>query len=138
MMREVIVKRGGGDRGSALVEFVLVFPIVMVMLFGIVEFGILLNAQLVLDSTARDAARRSAVEGGATERVYELIESQLLTGGIEPEEVEVYISPWTAPYGHSIRVRLTYEYPLMVPAIRAIVGRSVSLKSEVITRSEKL
>ena len=138
MMREVIVKRGGGDRGSALVEFVLVFPIVMVMLFGIVEFGILLNAQLVLDSTARDAARRSAVEGGATERVYERIESQLLTGGIEPEEVEVYISPWTAPYGHSIRVRLTYEYPLMVPAIRAIVGRSVSLKSEVITRSEKL
>lgn len=126
------------DRGSAVAEFVLVLPIMMVLLFGIMEFGLVLNAQLVLDATARDAARRSAIEGGATRKVYERIEQQLMVGGIKPEEVDVYISPWTAPYGHTIRVRLTYEYPLMIPTIRAIVGKSVTLKSEVITRSEKL
>lgn len=51
------------ERGQALVEFALVFPIFLLVLFGIVEFAFLLNAQLSLNYATRDAALVAAEAG---------------------------------------------------------------------------
>ncbi len=50
-------------RGQALVEFALVFPIFVVLLLGIIEFGFLFNALLSVNYSARDAALAAAEAG---------------------------------------------------------------------------
>lgn len=62
--------RGRGDgrvvvrdpqRGASLVEFALVFPILALLLFGTIEFGIAFNDYQSVRHGAREAARRAVV-----------------------------------------------------------------------------
>ena len=53
------------QRGGALVEFALVASIVMVFLFGILEFGELLYSYHAVANAARLGARYAAVHGSA-------------------------------------------------------------------------
>lgn len=45
------------DRGAAAVEMALVTPLLLLMLFGIIDFGRMLNAQITLTEAAREGAR---------------------------------------------------------------------------------
>ena len=49
------------DRGAALVELTLVLPILTLLVFGMVEFGIAFNDNLALRQGVREAARQGAV-----------------------------------------------------------------------------
>lgn len=45
------------ERGTAIVEFALVFPLVLFLLFVIIEFGILIYNQQVITNASREGAR---------------------------------------------------------------------------------
>jgi hypothetical protein len=49
--------RGMNQRGVAAVEFALLLPVLIMVLFGIIEFGIALSRQQVLDTASREGAR---------------------------------------------------------------------------------
>jgi hypothetical protein len=51
----------GGDRGAQAVEFALVVPLLLVLVFGIIDFGRALNAQISLNQAAREGVRASAL-----------------------------------------------------------------------------
>lgn len=57
------------DRGAAAVEFALVLPLLLVLLFGVIDFGRLLNAQIMLTEAAREGARAAAMGHAAGPRV---------------------------------------------------------------------
>jgi Flp pilus assembly protein TadG len=61
------IKRSGAadDRGAAAVEFALVLPLLIAMLFGIIQFGALFFLHNNMVNAAREAARKMAV-GEAT------------------------------------------------------------------------
>ncbi len=63
--------RGGaaGEGGQALVEFALLLPLLLTVLFGTVEFGRLFVAYLDVVEAAHDAARVAALGGGTTSAV---------------------------------------------------------------------
>lgn len=48
-------------RGSALVEFALVTPILVVLILLMVQYGLVMNRILILSHAAREAARHAAV-----------------------------------------------------------------------------
>lgn len=58
--------RSGSEEGAAAVEFALVVPLLLVLLFGIIEFGTAYNAQILVTNAAREAARELSVEDAAT------------------------------------------------------------------------
>jgi Flp pilus assembly protein TadG len=63
-MVEPGVRRRGAtrnERGAALVEFALVVPILLLLLFGIVEFGIAFNDYISVRNGSREGARAAVV-----------------------------------------------------------------------------
>lgn len=65
--------RPGDDRGAVLVEFALIVPILLVLLVGIFEFGLLYSAQVSIQGAAREGARSLALgeSPGAVEHAVE-------------------------------------------------------------------
>lgn len=62
--RGLLPRRGRGERGAAAVEFALVLPVLILLLFGIIEFGRAYNAKVELTGAAREGARVLAVGSG--------------------------------------------------------------------------
>ncbi len=59
-------KRLAEDRGANLVEFALVAPFLIMLLFGIIEFAWVFGQDLTIKHGAREGARLSAVAFGAS------------------------------------------------------------------------
>ncbi|TAK71071.1 MAG: hypothetical protein EPO13_00810 [Actinomycetota bacterium] len=55
------VSRAQLDRGAAAVEFALVLPVLVILVFGVVGLGILLSQKLALSNAAQAAARFGVV-----------------------------------------------------------------------------
>jgi Flp pilus assembly protein TadG len=49
------------ERGQTMTEFAFVLPILLVLLFGIMQFGIIFNNYVTLTDAARAASRKGAV-----------------------------------------------------------------------------
>jgi hypothetical protein len=60
------MKRLRGERGANLVEFAIVLPVLLALVFGIVEFGIAFNDYISVRQGARDGARQAAVANFGT------------------------------------------------------------------------
>jgi Flp pilus assembly protein TadG len=57
---EAVRHRTRDDRGAALVEFALIFPLLAMFLFGIFSGGIVLNRRMAISQAAREGARYGA------------------------------------------------------------------------------
>lgn len=51
-----------GEAGQSLVEFALVLPLLLLLLFGIFQFGAVFNSLITLNAAAREGARLMAAE----------------------------------------------------------------------------
>ena len=54
------------EQGQTMTEFALILPIVLVLLFGIMQFGIIFNNYVTLTDAARAASRKGAVSRNLT------------------------------------------------------------------------
>jgi hypothetical protein len=52
---------GDSERGAGIVEFALILPLLMMLVFGVVQFGLLFNRQQALHASAREGARLAAL-----------------------------------------------------------------------------
>jgi Flp pilus assembly protein TadG len=57
-------RRGGGEDGQALAEFALSVPLLAMVLFALIEFGLMLNNQVAIVNASRDGARVAALLSG--------------------------------------------------------------------------
>ncbi|TWP33720.1 TadE/TadG family type IV pilus assembly protein [Leekyejoonella antrihumi] len=59
------------ERGAAALEFALVLPVFLILIFGLVDFGRMLNDQIQVTNAAREAVRMEALAlpGSAQARV---------------------------------------------------------------------
>ena len=57
MNRTKVARFPSGDRGAAAVEFALVLPLLLVLIFGMIDFGRAYNQQITLTQLAREGAR---------------------------------------------------------------------------------
>src|SRR5215469_14940436 len=62
------VRRGSAnsERGAAAVEFALLLPLLVMLIFGMIDFGRAINAQITITQAAREGARVLALPGGTT------------------------------------------------------------------------
>jgi Flp pilus assembly protein TadG len=68
------------ERGSVLVEFALVVPILLVIFAGIVDFGLMMQRREVVTNAAREGARIAVLPGYATADVEARVNAYLNDG----------------------------------------------------------
>lgn len=56
-------RSGWRQRGAAALEFALVAPVLLLMMLGMIDFGLRLNAEAVVANAARDGARVASLGG---------------------------------------------------------------------------
>ena len=63
------MKRLHNERGQTMVEFTLVLPVLLVVLFGIIQFGITFSNYVALTDAVRAGARTAAISRSAADPV---------------------------------------------------------------------
>ena len=83
-------------RGATAVEMAIVLPLLLALVFGIIEFGRAMMVQQILVNTAREATRRAVIPGATDEQVYKIIDGYLANAGID--EFDVILELDDAPH----------------------------------------
>lgn len=136
-------RRGRGDRGSALVEFAIVAPLGLMLLFGIIEFGFLFGQKLDVAQGTRELARLAAVShqttdgsSGATQT------SEIVAEACSRMEVaantRVTISfPGNKAVGDTVNVKITTTADLVTGAFDTWFANA-TISNELETRLEQI
>jgi Flp pilus assembly protein TadG len=123
------------EKGQTATELALVLPVFCVLLFGVIQFGILYNNYITLTDAARAGARKAAVsrqEGdpaGATEA-----KVRAAAEGLNQDELEVTVST-VGGWEHGADVKVTASYPYEINLL-GWVAAAGSLSSSTTERVE--
>lgn len=116
------------ERGAAAVEFALVLPLLLTIVFGIINFGIVFGQTLALSSAAREAARQGAVPGQTCTEVAAIGRTSATAIGMAGAVVTPTVTPCPggevcagSTPGQAVAVHLTYRaewpVPFLVPGV---------------------
>ncbi|MBS4200968.1 pilus assembly protein [Bacillus sp. FJAT-49732] len=122
------------QKGQSLVETALILPILIMLLFGIVDFGRVFHAYLTLDHAGREAARDAAIgkEDGEIKSKTESATTSLGDG------VGITISPAgkaNRTSGNDVTITLTYTVDLITPILGQTV-KSIDVENKTVMRVE--
>jgi Flp pilus assembly protein TadG len=120
------------DRGSAVVEFALVMPVLLVVTLGMLQVGLMVRDQLIVTQAARAGAREASVAESVQEIRAAVVSSAV---GIDPARVAVTTAA-AAARGSSRSVRVTYDMPISVPFVGWLFPPAVTLSADASMRQE--
>lgn len=104
-------RRRGGRSGAALVEMAVVFPLLLMMILGMVEMARLGMVAQLLSTAAREGCRVAVIQGKTQADVQARINSVLAGSKINVGTVTPAPSNWaTAPAGTAVTVSLSVPY----------------------------
>ena len=103
-------RRGEGDRGVTALEFALIVPLLLLLVFGIVEFGRAYQARLTVTHAAREAVRVLAITDDTTAAQNAAIAAAT---GLDPAQVSVSATPCAGSLPAEVEVTfpMTIEIP---------------------------
>lgn len=76
------IRAAKSERGAELIEFALVFPLLLFVVLGIVDFGFLFQRMEVVTNAAREGARIAVLPGYSTADVRARVCSYVQGGGV--------------------------------------------------------
>lgn len=97
-----------GDRGAAAVEFALLLPVVLLLVFGLIDFGRALNAQITLTQAAREGARLASF-GQASAAV--VTRTQTAANGLSLPAADIAVTTCAPGAGAAANAQVTISYP---------------------------
>ena len=121
-----------GEKGQALVEFSLILPVFLLLLFGLVDFGRGYYTWLVVTNAAREGARAAAVQSDNATIDAKLYGSfcsgypSTSNCAIDASRVSVTKTNVQGTRGSetSVRVAFNFQYVTPIGNIMALVGGS--------------
>ena len=117
--------RGRGERGQSLVEFALIVPIFLLLLFAIVDFGMGFHAYITVTNSAREGARLGSVRADAAavqQRVRDTADT------LDQANLTVSVTNAQGEPGESVVVDVDYDYELITPlagVLQFITGNTI-------------
>lgn len=143
----MMVRDGGGlpggrrppsdESGAGLAEFALLAPILLVILFGIIEFSIAMNRAQAMEAAAREGARLASISSSTAAEVEARVDAALVgipmqnpvTTGINP----VSDPPCAGNQGDPVTVTVTTDHVIDIPLFG---NPTVTLNAQAVFRCE--
>lgn len=127
-----IVELRSSEKGQGMVEFIFVLPFLLLLLFGMVETGMILNAKITATQAAREGARSSVILPKGSDYVGEA-ESNVATYMANIGKTSGYLADAAVLSSDSLSVTVVYNYiPSFIPGL----PNPLQLESTVIMRIE--
>jgi len=116
-----LVQKIKNQKGAALVEFAIVLPLLLVLVFGMIEFSIMFYDKAVITNASREGARAGIVynfpnrisASEITSTVSTYCSGRLITFGSTNQETTA-VSGTCVNAGDTITVTVTYPYDYLV------------------------
>lgn len=123
------------NRGQAIVEFVLIIPLVFLLIFAMMETGRYVHAAYEVEHASREAARVGAL-GGSDADIQN--SASLSASGLDSQLLSVTIAPTQAlrESGDQITVTVTYQFSPITPFVEAIYTNGMAISSDMSMRVE--
>jgi Flp pilus assembly protein TadG len=155
MEKPMVMERAYNNKGTTVVEFALVFPLFLLLIFAIIDFGWYFFVQHTLQFATREGTRLALVggqlkdaQGNRLSREASIVKT--ITGyaslAVDPGKLNINIFPvgsnysdpadWTKETnaggpGDYMRVRTRYTYIFLTPLIAAFFpGGKIQLEAE--------
>jgi hypothetical protein len=121
--------------GQALVELALVLPVLLLLIFGVVEFGRIYASNIVINNAAREGARAASL-GVPDEDIIIIVKDRCTF--LDPAKLAIDITPLPLERATGNPVNIDINYPLEVktPIISVITGDPCQISARVTMRVE--
>jgi Flp pilus assembly protein TadG len=116
-------------RGAAVVEFAVVAPLFIMLVFGMIEYGRMVMVQQLIVNAAREGARLGVLDGATTAAVTSAVTGYLSNASISGATVTVSPSPpSSAGYGApvSVTVSIPFSQVSWLPSPMYLGGKTLT------------
>ncbi|MCA9161600.1 MAG: TadE/TadG family type IV pilus assembly protein [Pirellulaceae bacterium] len=79
-------------RGASAVEFAIVAPVFVLLVFGIIEYGRMVMVQQIITNASREGARRAILDGATVAEVETLVSNYLTNTSVSGASVDVLVN----------------------------------------------
>lgn len=136
-------RRGRDERGAAALEFGLIAPVLVLLVFGVIEFGFMINRDMIVGNASRDGARQASL-GASYSEIKTAVQSELSENGIStgagttivicakaantPCKVDSgtgYAAAATS--GANVAVTVSFDYTWVTPVVSSMFGDDMRL-----------
>ena len=120
----MIKRRTNREQGQALVEFTVILPVLLLVLYGIFQFGVAFNDYIQVTSAAREAARKAAVSrslGAAAATTAAVSAAKATAPDLHLSDSQITVTP-SNNWQQGSDVTVTVKYPYNIDILGRIVG----------------
>lgn len=119
-----LTRLGAGDRGQALVELALILPIFLLLVFGSLEIGRVMNAWIMVTQASREGARVSAAQCSRNPACSALVDTDITNALSGLSLTDSRWSMTAGPYaaGDTVTITVDHDVTLVTPLISAFFG----------------
>lgn len=124
------------SKGQSLVETAIILPILLLLIMGIIDFGLLFNNYILLSNASREGARKAAL-GGTDSEIVQTVQNMTTTLKLSNMTISSTPSYHSRGHGVEVKVSITYKHELITPLIdKFFPGGVAQLYSASIMRVE--
>lgn len=114
------------NKAQALVEMALVLTILLLVLSGIIEFGRVFSAQLMVSHASREAARFGVIHPGDDNDI--IAKAKDAAGALDTTNVSVAVSASSRMRGEQLTVQVEYPVAIIMPFIGSILSNPYTVR----------
>jgi Flp pilus assembly protein TadG len=119
------------ERGQTATEFALVLPLFCLVLFAIIQFGIIFNNYVTLTDAVRAGARTAVVSRHDANPVGKTVARvQTAANGLDAGDLAVSVNAGAWQHGSDVTVEGTYPYEVNLLGLVVASGRLSSSTTE--------
>jgi Flp pilus assembly protein TadG len=125
------------ERGQAVIELALVLPLLLIVVFGITEFGRAWMTMNVLTSAAREGVRLAVVTAPDIDAVNARVETVCDAARINPTSIEV-VGPDPLDVSRQVSVTVEANFQVVTGNVLGPFSGTIPLRATAVMRHEAL
>lgn len=132
-------------KGAAIIELAIILPLLIILLFGIIEFSLILYDKAMITNASREGARAGIVaqnprvsEGEIRRIVKNYCQNYLITFGNDTlEDGDISITRTGDSFGDDLIVTVNYRYDfLILPKFLTSAFGPINLRAQTVMKLE--